>query len=161
LEKFTFFWQTESPFSQWHPARFVVDGVSFNCAEQYMMYGKAMLFGDEEVAQKILRASSPIQQKKLGRNVKNFDQGAWEANCKRIVYEGNYAKFAQNEDLLHKLLQTAGTTLVEASPVDPIWGIGLAEDDPSALDRKQWRGKNWLGEVLTGIREDLLRANSN
>jgi ribA/ribD-fused uncharacterized protein len=155
MEKFTFFWRTESPFSQWHPSRFEVDGMVFNCAEQYMMYGKAKLFGDDEIAREILRSNSSIEQKKLGRKVKNFDQAKWEAECKRIVYDGNYAKFTQNKDLLEKLLQTAGTTLVEASPVDTIWGIGLAEEDPRSLNRMTWQGKNWLGEVLTHVREDL------
>lgn len=159
MEKFTFFWRTESPFSQWHPARFILNGITFNCVEQYMMYAKAKLFGDEEMAKLILRAKSPIEQKKLGRQVKSFDRAKWESHCKQIVYDGNHAKFTQNEDLLQILLQTAGTTLVEASPVDSIWGVGLAEDDPRIQDRKTWRGKNWLGEVLTRVREDLLIEN--
>ncbi|MBW5447656.1 DUF1768 domain-containing protein [Cohnella sp. CFH 77786] len=161
MEKFTFFWRTESPFSQWHPARFEAAGIVFQCAEQYMMYEKAKLFGDEDVASQILRTNSPVEQKKLGRKVKSFDQAKWEAECKRIVYEGNYAKFTQNQALLQKLLQTAGTTLVEASPVDCIWGIGLAEDDPRSRHRKTWRGKNWLGEVLTQLREDLLNKEGS
>lgn len=157
MEKFTFFWRSDSPFSQWYPTRFEIDSIVFNCAEQYMMFGKAKLFGDHEIACKILRSSSPIEQKKLGRKVKYFDQVKWNAESKPIVYKGNHAKFTQNPALLQKLLSTKGTTLVEASPVDKIWGIGLAEDDPRSLFRKTWQGENWLGEVLTQLREDLLR----
>lgn len=156
MEKFTFFWRTQSPFSQWHPARFIVDGIEFNCAEQYMMYMKAKLFNDEEIAQKILDTELPSQQKALGRKVKHFDQEKWESNCKKFVYDGNYAKFTQNEELKKVLINTNGTTLVEASPTDCIWGVGLSEDDPRIQDRSTWRGKNWLGEVLTQLREDLL-----
>ena len=154
-EKFTFFWKSDSPFSQWYPAVFVIDGVRFNSAEQYMMYRKAMLFGDEEMAQRILSAPSPQTQKALGKNVRHFVESVWEENSREIVYTGNYAKFMQNADLKKALLATAGTTLVEASPYDRIWGVGLAADDPRIRDRKKWRGKNRLGEILTKLREDL------
>lgn len=156
-EKFTFFYRTASEFSQWHPCEFEIDGNHFNCAEQWMMYGKATLFGDEEIAQKILRTSHPRDQKKLGRKVKNFDDATWQANAKEIVYQGNYAKFTQNDKLKEVLLATAGTTLVEASPTDKIWGIGLDENDARAYSRETWQGTNWLGEVLTQLREDLLK----
>lgn len=160
MEKFTFFWRTQSPFSQWHPSRFIVGGIEFNCAEQYMMYMKAKLFGDEEMAQKILKAKSPVQQKALGRNVRHFDQEKWESNCRKIVYDGNYAKFTQNEELKQLLVKTKGTTLVEASPTDRIWGVGLAEEDPRIRDRRTWRGKNWLGEIITQVREDLCKGEA-
>ncbi|MGG1518248.1 NADAR family protein [Paenibacillus oryzisoli] len=156
MEKFTFFYRTESPFSQWHPALFEINGISFNCAEQYMMYQKAKLFKDEEIAAKVLSAQTPREQKELGRAVRNFHRDKWETHCKQFVYEGNYAKFTQNQQLLEKLLATQGTTLVEASPTDCIWGVGLLEDDPLILNRVTWRGTNWLGEVLTNLREDLL-----
>lgn len=155
-EKFTFFYRSNNYFSQWYACHFEVEGKEFNCAEQYMMYGKANLFEDEEIAQKILRASQPREQKKLGRQVRNFDIDTWEANCKEIVYQGNFAKFSQNEELKQALLDTKGTTLVEASPSDKIWGIGLAEDDARAYSRETWLGTNWLGEILTKVREDLL-----
>jgi len=155
-EKFTFFWKSDSPFSQWYPAVFVIDEVRFNSAEQYMMYRKAMLFGDEEMAQRILSAPSPQTQKALGKNVRHFVESVWEENCREIVYTGNYAKFMQNAELKKALLATAGTTLVEASPYDRIWGVGLAADDPRIRDRKKWRGKNLLGEILTKLREDLI-----
>lgn len=154
-EKFTYFWRSESPFSNWHLAEFSVDDTNYNCTEQYMMYQKAILFGDEEMVTEILKTSSPKQQKALGRKVKNFDVKVWETHCKQIVYDGNHAKFTQNESLLQALMATEGTTIVEASPFDRIWGIGLSAKNPKAASRSTWRGKNWLGEVLTQLREDL------
>ncbi|WP_339312431.1 NADAR family protein [Paenibacillus sp. FSL k6-2145] len=155
MEKFTFFWRTESPFSQWHPADFTVNGVHYTSAEQYMMHQKALLFGDQTIADKILKASSASVQKKLGRQVAGFDRTLWEAECQRIVCEGNWAKFTQNEELLTALRATRGTTLVEASPDDRIWGVGLAEEDRRIRNRRTWRGTNWLGEILTRLREDI------
>jgi hypothetical protein len=157
-EKFTFFW--DGPFSQWEECTFEVDGVTYNCAEQYMMAAKARLFGDDDTLERIMEAEHPREQKRLGRMVRDFNAERWSAFAKEIVYEGNYAKFTQNADLLKKLLATKGTTLVEASPCDCIWGIGLKETDKGAKDRDKWRGTNWLGEILTGLREDLIDANS-
>ncbi len=156
MEKFTFFYRTESPFSQWHPADFEMGGVHYNCAEQYMMYRKAVLFGDQEAAKKILSAYTPREQKEHGRHVHGFDKALWEDHCKQYVYEANHAKFTQNLHLLEILLATKGTTLVEASPTDRIWGVGLEEKDPRIKNRATWRGSNWLGEILTKLREDLL-----
>jgi ribA/ribD-fused uncharacterized protein len=156
MEKFTFFYRTESPFSQFHSCDFEVEGVQFNCAEQFMMYSKAKLFGDEEVGAQILSKTMPKDQKALGRQVKNFDVAIWQLHAMDIVYKGNYAKFTQNENLKKHLLKTDGTTLVEASPMDTIWGIGMGADNPKAQDRKTWRGKNQLGEILTKLRDDLL-----
>jgi len=156
-EKFTFFWKSYSPFSQWHWSTFKIGDISFPTAEHYMMYMKAMCFADKEIAEKILKVNHPAEAKKLGRQVKNFNQKAWESVCKKFVYDGNYAKFTQNPKLKEKLFETAGTTLAEASPYDKIWGLGLAEDDPRAQNRETWQGKNWLGEILTQLREDLLK----
>ncbi len=156
--RFTFFWRQESPFSQWHPVQFVVRGQRFTCAEQYMMYGKAVLFGDMEVAGSIVASRSPKTQKALGRKVKGFEESRWRSERERIVYEGNHAKFTQNEALLETLLATAGTELVEASPTDRIWGVGLSEEDSRIHDPALWRGQNLLGKVLTRLREDLLAA---
>jgi len=153
-EKFTFFWN--GPFSQWEPCEFEIDGITYNCAEQYMMAEKARLFGDEDTLSRIMEAEHPREQKKLGRLVKGFNSDRWNARAREVVYEGNYAKFTQNPELLEKLLATKGTTLVEASPYDCIWGIGLRETDKNAKDRSKWRGTNWLGETLTGLREDLI-----
>jgi ribA/ribD-fused uncharacterized protein len=161
-ERFTFFW--DGPFSQWEYAEFTVDGVEYNCAEQFMMAEKARLFGDSDTLRWIMESDDPRTQKKLGRVVDGFERRVWEAedddgipHCCAIVWRGNHAKFTQNEHLLELLLDTAGTTLVEASPEDSLWGIGLSEDDPRAHDRTTWAGLNWLGETLTDLRESLLR----
>ena len=154
--RFTFFWQPESPFSQWHPSEFVVEGKRFVCAEQYMMHGKAVLFGDLAVAERILASISPKMHKALGRKVSGFDEQLWRNERERIVYEGNHAKFTLNAELLKALLATAGTELVEASPLDRIWGVGLKAEDPRIQDPALWRGQNLLGKVLTRLREDLL-----
>jgi hypothetical protein len=154
-EKFTFFWS--GTFSQWHPSPFQIEDIWFNCAEQHMMAGKALLFGDIKTLKKIMDAVEPIDQKRYGRQVINFVKERWDANAKSIVYNGNYAKFTQNEDLKKELLATAGTTLVEASPEDTVWGIGLRKDDPLAQNRATWHGTNWLGEVLTEVRDHLIQ----
>lgn len=154
-EKFTFFWR--GVFSQWHRCRFHVDGIWYNCAEQYMMAQKAIHFGDVKTAKKVMEASDPSVQKKLGREVKPYDEDKWNAVAKEVVYKGNLAKFTQNKMLLKKLMETEGTTLVEASPYDNKWGIGMGEKDPRCQRRETWRGTNWLGEVLTQLREDLKR----
>ena len=130
-------------------------GIGFNSAEQYMMFQKAILFNDYETAEKILDTRNVRTQKELGRQVKGFDNGLWTVNCRRIVYEANKYKFSQNRQLLDELLATRGTTLVEASPYDTIWGIGLTKDDERATDRSKWKGKNWLGHILTLLRDDF------
>jgi ribA/ribD-fused uncharacterized protein len=157
MEKYTFFWG--GPFSQWARSPFVVDGVNYNTAEQFMMAQKALLFKDHEVFKKIIKSKKPAEQKALGRQVKNFDGELWESKCKEIVYQGNYAKFTQNKSLYNALMETRGTELVEASPEDKIWGIGLHKNDPRSLDKSQWLGTNWLGEIITKVREDLIKEH--
>jgi ribA/ribD-fused uncharacterized protein len=154
---YTFFFTEASPFSQWYRCAFTAGGLAFNCAEQYMMHGKATLFGDAAVAAKILAADHPRAHKALGRQVAGFDDTRWRAERERIVLDGNRAKFTQNPALREQLLATAGTTLVEASPTDKIWGIGLAATDPRANDPAQWRGHNLLGKILTALRDELVR----
>jgi ribA/ribD-fused uncharacterized protein len=150
---FVFFWSGWP--SQWYMSPFRIDGVRYNCCEQYMMAEKARLFGDLAAMAKILASKSPREQKALGRRVANFDADRWSAACRDIVYRGNLAKFSQNEDLRAKLLETGSKRIVEASPLDPIWGIGLAADDPRAMDPSQWRGTNWLGEAIMRVRQEL------
>ena len=151
--KYVLFW--DGPFSQWHPSVFKVDGTTYNCAEQFMMAEKAKLFGDTKKRKEIMKTSSPKKQKHLGREVKPFDKNRWNSVARDIVFRGNVAKFSQNEDLKKELLSTGNRVLAEASPVDEIWGIGLAEDDPEALNPKNWKGTNWLGEVLMRVRETI------
>jgi ribA/ribD-fused uncharacterized protein len=154
--KYTFFYKMRHPFSNWYRCKFKdSEEIEYNCSEQYMMAEKAKLFGDEETREKILASKDPKEQKELGRLVKNFDSMKWESECKEIVYRGCYLKFTQDQHLLKTLLATNGTLLVEASPYDKIWGIGMGEDDPNIHDRKKWKGKNWLGEVLTQLRDDI------
>jgi len=155
---FTFFFTEASPFSQWYRCVFTAGEHTFNCAEQYMMHGKALLFADADVAMKILAADHPREHKALGRKVKNFDDATWKRGREAIVLAGNRAKFTQNKELLELLLATHGTTLVEASPYDKIWGIGLAATDPRAQDPKQWKGQNLLGKILTTLRDELVAA---
>lgn len=153
-ETFTFFWK--SPLSQWHRSPFVLGGITFTHAEQFMMYAKAVLFNDRDSADQILQARTPREQQALGRTVRGYDESIWALFREGVVYTGNYARFQQNPEQRELLFATKGTTLVEASPHDQVWGIGLAEDDPRALDRTQWRGLNLLGAVLTRVRESLL-----
>ena len=154
-KKYTFFWKDKSPFSNWHPSEFTLDGVKFKNTEMHMMYKKAMLFSDAETAEEILKAKHPKECKALGRKVKGFDKEIWEENCKRFVYDGNYAKFTQNQNLHKALMDTGDTKICEASPYDKIWGIGLDEKNAKITEEANWPGQNWLGEVLTALRNDL------
>jgi ribA/ribD-fused uncharacterized protein len=141
--------------SQWWPAPFTVDGERYGTAEHFMMAGKARLFEDEATRLEILAAPSPGAAKRLGRRVRGFDEHRWEQVRWDIVVGANRAKFQQNLALGEYLLSTAGRVLVEASPVDRIWGIGLAGNDPRATDPAQWRGLNLLGFALMEVRHLL------
>lgn len=152
---FALFWKTNDYMSNWHPSTFVLHGITFDCAEQYMMYSKAMLFGDTYIAQKVLQTTSPREQKALGRKVRNYDNAVWEAERFEVLYEACLAKFSQNSELKKKLLSTKELHLVEASPYDNIWGIGLDQDHPDATNPQNWKGLNLLGEVLMKVRKTL------
>lgn len=152
---YTFFFTEASPFSQWYRCSFTQGELTFMCAEQYMMHGKAVLFGDAAMGAQIMTATHPKKHKELGRKVKNFDDVVWKREREGIVLAGSRAKFTQNAELLELLLATKGTTLVEASPYDRIWGIGLAASNPKAQDPATWRGQNLLGKILTGLRDEL------
>jgi ribA/ribD-fused uncharacterized protein len=136
-------------------AEFEMEGVRYNCAEQYMMAEKARVFGDLETLGKILAAGSPRAQKALGRQVRGFDGAVWDSVCRGIVYRGSLAKCEQNEQLKSRLLGTGEKVIVEASPVDLIWGIGLAAEDLRAVRPAEWRGTNWLGVALMQARSFL------
>jgi ribA/ribD-fused uncharacterized protein len=135
-----------------------VDGVRYNCAEQYMMAQKALLFGDAARHKAIMASSSPGDQKALGKLVKGFNKAKWEAVARDVVMRGSLAKFTSTAELYADLMDTEGLVLVEASPTDPIWGIGLDEYDPDCADPEKWKGTNWLGQVLTDLREHLILA---
>ncbi|HEY4200891.1 MAG TPA: NADAR family protein [Devosiaceae bacterium] len=141
--------------SQWFEAAFTVDGVRYPTAEHYMMAGKARLFGDEEIARRIVDTAEPGAVKALGRKIRGFDEETWRQRRSAIVEAGNLAKFSQNPRLREFLVGTGEQVLVEASPVDAIWGIGLAADDPRAADPAQWPGLNLLGFALMRVRGAL------
>lgn len=151
-EQFVFFYG--GPFSQWYSSKFTVDGVVYNTAEQYMMAMKADYFGDKETLEKIMKSKDPSQQKALGRMVSNFNAEAWNAVSRGFVYKANKAKFS-DPTLKRMLLSTGNKEIVEASPYDRIWGIGLGENDPRRFDKTKWYGTNWLGEVLMKVRTDI------
>lgn len=146
-----------SSLSQWWPATFVLDGVLFASAEHYMMWRKAMLFEDAATAAKILEVGHPSQAKKLGRQIRDFDEDIWERARFDIVVAGSVAKFGQDDALRGYLVGTGARVLVEASPVDRIWGIGMAADDAGALDPARWKGLNLLGFALMRARDELGR----
>lgn len=157
-DKYVFFWG--GTFSNWFKSDFVIDGVTYNCAEQYMMLKKALMFGDYESAKKIMNTKDPKRQKSFGRAVSGFDRELWNEHCKKIVYDANMAKFTQNSDILKKLLDTGSKEFCEASPYDKIWGVGLISDDPDIDNKDNWKGLNWLGEVLTNVRNDIRNSAS-
>ncbi|MEU6772085.1 NADAR family protein [Streptomyces sp. NPDC046759] len=144
--------------SQWWPSPFEVDRVTYATAEHWMMAGKARLFGDAEAERRVLAAAHPAEAKKAGRLVRDFDEAAWERERFRIVVEGSVHKFAADDALRAFLLGTGDRVLVEASPVDRVWGIGLAADDAAASDPGRWKGLNLLGFALMEARERLAGA---
>lgn len=153
-DNYIFFWKEY--LSQWHKRDIIDhDGVKYNCCEQYMMAEKARVFQDTNTLNDILSANTPDEQKKLGRKVRNFDGNIWNSVCLYVVYNGNLLKFTQHPDLKDKLLATGNKTLVEASPADQIWGIGMAEDHPDIEDWTKWKGKNLLGIALMRVRSTI------
>lgn len=146
------------PFSQWYPSEITIDGVTYNTAEQFMMAMKAQYFNDPETKAQIMATRNPAKQKSLGRQVKNFEASLWNVVSREYVYIANLAKFSEDTMKLI-LLGTGNKEIVEASPTDTIWGIGLGENDPRALDKSQWRGTNWLGEAIMRVRNDLRKVD--
>ncbi|MGO4546796.1 NADAR family protein [Paenibacillus sp. 2TAB23] len=162
---FLFFWGHTPPaegkidhscFSQWWLCSFQIEGTRYSSTEQYMMAEKARLFQDENMLEKIMQTNKPKAIKAYGRAVKNFDSHLWEQRSYDIVKRGNAAKFEQNPELWDVLQQTGNRILVEASPFDRIWGIGMEKSDPHALNPMQWRGTNLLGFALTEVRNERL-----
>jgi ribA/ribD-fused uncharacterized protein len=141
---------------QWHKVNFTVDGVIYNCPEQYMMAQKALLFNDVESFYKIMKSDSPREQQMFGRLVNNFDPYIWDRNKIGIVHKGNYHRFQQSTRCFQELIKTAPFELVEASPTDLVWGVGLETKDPRIQDPSQWRGQNLLGKILTIVRNELI-----
>jgi ribA/ribD-fused uncharacterized protein len=162
--KYLFFWGHRAEpaggigkgcLSQWWPVEFTVEGTTYASAEHFMMAGKALLFGDAETAEQIIAAPQPNAAKALGRQVRGFDEALWSEHRSTLVVAGNLAKFGQHADLREYLLGTGDRVIVEASPRDRIWGIGLSADDERAMSPTQWRGLNLLGFALMQVRESL------
>ncbi|NTX29776.1 NADAR family protein [Burkholderia pyrrocinia] len=149
------FWRTAEIYSNWHPAAFADAGIKFSNSEQYMMWRKAALFGDQQSAAAMLSVSDPKKLKDMGRAVKGYQEEVWERERVDVMIRGCYLKFSQNPAMRDELLATGDRLLVEASPYDTIWGIGLDEGDPRALDQGQWRGRNLLGHALMQVRQML------
>jgi ribA/ribD-fused uncharacterized protein len=162
--KYLFFWGHQPQpdgsvgkgcLSQWWPAEFTVDGVTYPSAEHFMMTAKALLFGDREMAGLIPRAPHPSQAKALGRQVAGFDEERWTHQRFGLVVAGNVAKFGQNQELRDYLLTTGDRVLVEASPRDRVWGIGMSASNDLATSPGHWRGENLLGFALMQARHQL------
>jgi ribA/ribD-fused uncharacterized protein len=146
--------------SQWWPSRFTVDGAGYASAEHWMMAEKASLFGDAAARERILAARTPAEAKALGRLVQGFDDAVWEAARFEIVVAGSVHKFGARDDLRAYLLGTRGRVLVEASPRDRIWGIGMSANHENAADPRKWRGTNLLGFALMEARERLAAVSA-
>lgn len=165
--EYIFFWKhkekngeaiSQCCLSNWYQAKFTVDGVTYATSEHYMMANKAIVFCDTAIYHKILAAKTPKEAKALGKSIRGFNGVIWNEHRIKIVVRGNEAKFSQNEPLKDYLLKTGDKVLVEASPYDCIWGIGMGADDHYAMNPKKWNGLNLLGFALMEVRRRL-RAN--
>lgn len=163
--EYVFFWKRGNAlyncFSQWHYSEFE-DGLEYyTSAEQYMMFKKAEIFEDNETATEIMATDDPKEIKALGRRVKGFDEEVWNRLRYSVVLNGNYYKFKPTIEMRDILLSTGDKILVEASPLDNIWGIGLSEKDAKAADPKSWRGLNLLGFALMEVRDEIRAVYQN
>ncbi len=164
--KYVFFWGhkpkvpgqlDQSCLSNWYPAAFTLDGQRYRTTEHYMMAQKARLFGDEEVYSAILDAKTPGAAKSLGRKVSGFEESIWVKHRFDIVVAGNLAKFRHNQEMATLLQQTGSKVLVEASPHDRIWGIGMGKDHKDSETPSLWNGLNLLGFALMEVRDQLAK----
>lgn len=144
--------------SNWYLADFSVDGIQYSSMEQYMMYQKALLFQDMEIAKQILNTSNVGKIKALGRSVKNYEDIIWNGMRQIIVYQGLLQKFQQNTELKEKLLVTQEHLLAECAVQDKIWGIGLSMKDERRLHLDKWQGQNLLGFSLMCVRSALKQS---
>lgn len=165
--KYVFFWGhtqkqegviDDACFSQWFPSPITIDEVVYKTAEHWMMAGKAKLFKDDDHLAQIIASDKPGTAKALGRKVRNFDQQRWSDEAFGIVMRGNMEKFSQHPKMKEHLLQTGDKIIVEASPMDRIWGIGMGKSHADIMNPEKWRGKNLLGFALMEAR-DSIREN--
>ncbi len=154
VDKTVYFWTYRDIFSNHYTYDMEIDGFKFNCVEQYMMYQKAMLFGDSKTAFKILNETIPNIIKQLGREVSNFNEKIWDEHKYEIVKKACYYKFFKT-NLYNQFIKYKGYNFVEASPYDKIWGVGLSENDDAILEEKNWRGQNLLGKILTELAKGI------
>jgi ribA/ribD-fused uncharacterized protein len=152
-DEYKFFWN--GPFSQWSSSKFTFEGVSFNCAEQAMMYHKALTFEDSEIAEQVLQARTPKAQKALGRKVSNFNESTWDDVKFDLIVNINIAKFQQSKTHYKDLQATGDKLMVEASPYDKIWGIGMRENEAKNTSPENWKGENLLGKALDVVKIKL------
>ena len=145
--------ETNGYLSNWYKSSFVIEDITFSSIEQYMMHRKAVLFGDTEIAGRILGTDNPAKIKALGREVKNYNDTIWSGMRQIIVFEGLYAKFEQNSKLRGMLLSTEDAILAECAMNDKIWGIGLSIYDKRRFEMSEWKGQNLLGFSLMCIRD--------
>lgn len=158
-ENYVFFFSWKDIYSNFYYAPFIHQGINFKWSEQAVMYRKAMLFGATTIAQKILKAQTAQECKKLGRSREiPFDDEIWEKNKMQIYKQVIYDKF-RNPYLRSEMLKTGERKFVEASPYDKIWGVGLSEDDPRILDEQNWKGQNLLGQCLDAVKEKIVEEN--
>ncbi len=154
-----YFYGNKDHFSNFYKCNFTVNGITFNCGEQFIMYSKALLFKDKITAERILLEESPSKIKALGRKVANYDDAVWCHLREDITYIGLLNKYQQNNKLKEKLIDTNTKELVEASPKDTIWGIGMSDDDPELENKSIW-GKNILGKILMRVRDHIKSENT-
>ena len=148
------FFTKDSPLSNHHEAPFIIDGVQYNCVEQYLMKGKALEFGDMDIAQKIMGTDNPGFQKGLGKKVAGFEKGRWRAAAPAVLRKALEAKFSQSDSCKKILKDTGNKSIGEASPYDNFYGIGMSVRDKDVFDKKKW-GNNLLGKCLEEVRADL------
>ena len=154
-----YFHKLEEPYgflSNWYPSDIAVDGKRFSSTEQYIMYKKCMILGDEAAAKQVMATDDPEQQQAIGRSARNYHNTVWDGICQVVAMRGLLAKFSQHDDLRRKLLETGDAYLVECARSDHRWacGIGLYDDDRRDIDR--WKGKNILGFALMEVRQALI-----
>lgn len=141
--------------SNWYMSDFIEDGRLYTSVEQYLMYGKAVVFKDEEMQQAILATHDVSEIKQYGRQVKGYNETVWNGLRQLVLYRGLVLKFSQNEELRQKLIATGNKMLVECARTDKIFSCGISIKDPMRLDMSKWSGKNLLGFALIDLREQL------
>ena len=155
MPTYYFFFQADSPFSNFYTSNYQINGFQYFCSEQGFMHQKALFFGDKAIAEQILMANTPKLAKAFGRKVKNFNEEKWDKVKCDIMYRNVFEKFRQNKNILDKMLSVKEDHFVEASPYDFIWGIGLDQNSASRIGAESWKGKNLLGKTLDKVRLNL------